>query len=185
MRNICGSTATSATYQAHCKPPSGLRWDINGRDGRLTKRRQKPEGTWSPGQSEGHTTAQSRLLGWGWRQLRLHGASGPRPAVPKAQPQWRVVRAQGRGGQARAPDREAQGFVEGGRAQRPRAETKVLSALLLRTEAFQRRVPCPQSSSPAVRKRVSLGLGTRAGAGTRGLHPTPGPLSEQPPSPFL
>ena len=176
MRNIRGSTATSATYQAHCKPPSGLRWDINGREGRLTKGRQKPEGSWSPGQSEGHTTAQSRLLGWGWSQLRLHGASGPRPAVPKAQ---------GRGGQARALDRGAQGFVEGGRAQRPRAETKVLSALLLRTEAFQQRVPCPQSSSPAVRKRVSLGLGTRAGAGTRGLHPTPGPLSEQPLSLFL
>ena len=185
MRNTRGSTATTATYRADCKPPSGLRWGINGREGRLTKARQQLEGSWSPGQSKDHTTAQSRLLGWGWSQLRLHGASGPRPAVPKARPQWRVVRAQGRGGQARALDRGAQGFVEGGRAQRPQAETKVLSALLLRTEAFQQRLPCPQSSSPAVRKRVSLGLGTRAGAGTRGLHPTPGPLSKQPPSPFL
>lgn len=113
------------------------------------------------------------------------GAPGPRPAVPKGRPQRRVLRAQGRGGQARALDRGAQGFVEGGRAQRPWAETKVLSALLLGTDAFQRRVPCPQSSSPAVRKRASLGLGTRAGTGTRGLRPTPGPLSKQPPSPFL
>ena len=44
------------------------------------------------------------------------------------------------------------------------AETKVLSALLLGTEGFQPRVPCPQSNGPAMRKSVSPGRRTRAAA---------------------
>ena len=94
-------------------------------------------------------TAQPRATHWGGSGASCgrHGAPAPRPSVPKGRPQGRVVGAQGRSGQARALGRGTQGFVEGGQARRPRAETKVLSALLLGTEGFQLRVPCPQSTA--------------------------------------
>lgn len=75
--------------------------------------------------------------------------------MPKGRPQRRVLRAQGRGGQAGPWTEEHKASWREGAELRPRAETKVLSALLLGADAFQRRgclsseqqQPCGKSAS--------------------------------------
>lgn len=184
MRNIRGSTATSATHQADCKPLSALRWDMNG-EGRLTKGRQKPERSWSPGCSEGQRTAQSHPLGWEWSQLQA--ARGSSIQACRAQGP-----ASGEGGGG--PRKKWTGQGPGQRNTRlcgGRAGTEALGrdkgafSSTAGNRGFSSEGAMSSERSPAVRKRMSLELGTRAGARTRGLRPTPGPLSEQPPSPFL